>query len=91
MLVMVAQYSNWVECYALSDQTAERYQSLLGDLDALLSCTVIFESQIFKEVCDLLNIVKTRTTPYRPRANGQVELMNCTILQKENWDNTWLP
>ena len=50
---------------------------------------------MFKEVCDLLKIVKTRTTPYRPSANGQVERMNRTILQilrcfiqgqQEYWD-----
>ena len=54
-----------------------------------------FESRMFKEVCDLLKIVKTRTTPYRPSANGQVERMNRTILQilrcfiqgqQEDWD-----
>ena len=54
-----------------------------------------FESRMFKEVCDLLKIVKTRTTPYRPSANGQVERMNRTILQilrcliqgqQEYWD-----
>ena len=53
------------------------------------------ESRMFKEICDLLNIVKTRTTPYRPSANGQVERMNRTILQilrcfiqgqQEDWD-----
>ena len=46
VLVVVDQFSKWVECYALSDQTAERVArtlvpSLLGDLDALSSCTVI--------------------------------------------------
>ena len=54
-----------------------------------------FDSRMFKEVCDLLNIVKTRTTPYRPSANGQVKRMNRTILQilrcfirglQEDWD-----
>ena len=54
-----------------------------------------FESRMFKEVCDLLKMVKTRTTPYRPSANGQVERMNRTILQilrcfiqgqQEDWD-----
>ena len=54
-----------------------------------------FESWMFKEVCDILKIVKTRTTPYRPSANGQVERMNRTIFQilrcfirgqKEDWD-----
>ena len=51
---------------------------------------------MIKEVCDLLNIVKTRTTSYCPSANGQVERMNRTILQilrcfirgqKEDWDH----
>ena len=50
---------------------------------------------MFKEVCDLLNIGKTRTTPYHPSANGPVERMNRTILQifrcfirgqQEDWD-----
>ena len=50
---------------------------------------------MFKEVCDLLKIVKTRTTPYRPSANGLMERMNRTILQilrcciqgqQEDWD-----
>ena len=57
--------------------------SLLADLDALSSCTVIRVA------------TKTRTTPYRPSANGQVERMNRTILQilccfiqgqQEYWD-----
>ena len=48
-----------------------------------------------KEVSDLLNIVKTRNTPYHPSANGQLEHMNHTILQivrcfirgqQEDWD-----
>ena len=54
-----------------------------------------FESRMLKEVCDLLKIVMTRTTPYRQSANGQVERMNRTILQilrcfirgqQEDWD-----
>ena len=50
---------------------------------------------MFKEVCDLLNIIMTRITPYRPSVNGQVERMNRTILQilrcfirghQDDWD-----
>ena len=46
MLVVVDQFTKWVECYALANQTAERLlepwcPSLLGDWDALSSCTVI--------------------------------------------------
>ena len=32
-----------------------------------------FESELFKEMCELLELGKTRTTSYRPSANGQVE------------------
>ena len=34
-----------------------------------------------KRVCELLEIGKTRTTSYRPSANGQVERYNRSIAQ----------
>jgi hypothetical protein len=37
-----------------------------------------FESSLFREMCELLHIHKSRTTPYRPSANGQVERCNRT-------------
>ena len=104
MLVVVDQFSKWVECYALLDQTAERFaRTLVSELIGRFGCPLElhsdqgrnFESRMFKEVCDLLMNVRTRTTPYRPSANGQVERMNCTILQilrcfiqgqQEDWD-----
>ncbi|VDI71142.1 Hypothetical predicted protein [Mytilus galloprovincialis] len=54
-----------------------------------------FESALFKAVCDLLQIHKARTTPYRPQSNGQVERQNRSLMdavrcfvdsQQENWD-----
>ena len=87
MLVVVDQFT-WVECYALADQTAERVaRALVSEFIGRFGCPLElhsdqgrnFESRMFKEVCDLLKIVKTRTTPYRPSANGQVERMNRTI------------
>jgi hypothetical protein len=38
-----------------------------------------FESRLFAEVCKLLGIRKTHTTPWRPKANGQVERFNRTL------------
>ena len=80
MLVVVEQFSKWVECYALSDQTAERFaRTLVSEFIVRFRCPLElhsdqgrnFESRMFKEVCDLLKIVNTRTTPYRPSANDQ--------------------
>ena len=35
-----------------------------------------FESNLFKEMCVLLGIEKTRTTPYHPNSDGMVERFN---------------
>ena len=104
VLVVVDQFSKWVECHALSDQTAERVaRTLVSEFIGRFGCHLKlhsdqgrnFESQMLTEVCDLLRIVQTRTTPSRPSANGQVERMNRTILQilrcfirgrQEDWD-----
>ena len=90
VLVVVDQFTKWVECYALPDQTAERVAStLVTEFIGRLGCPLElhsdqgrnFESHLFRNVCKMLQIAKTRTTPYRPSANGQVERMNRTILQ----------
>ena len=38
-----------------------------------------FESVLFKEVCRLLDIEKTRTTPLHPQSDGMVERLNRTL------------
>ena len=54
-----------------------------------------FESQVFREVCDLLGIRKTRTTPLHPQSDGMVERFNRTLEQylskvvnerQDDWD-----
>ena len=39
-----------------------------------------FESELIKEICKLLQIKKSHTTPYRPQGNGMVERFNRTLL-----------
>lgn len=58
-----------------------------------------FESSVFQEICSLLQIEKTRTTPYHPQSDGMVERFNGTLAKMltayvdehhTNWD-TFLP
>ena len=39
-----------------------------------------FESELLKEICKIFQIKKTRTTPYHPEYDGQVERFNRTLL-----------
>ena len=39
-----------------------------------------FEPTFVKEICRLLGVVKSRTTPYHPRSNGMIERFNRTLL-----------
>ena len=39
-----------------------------------------FESELITELCELSNIKKLRTTPYRPQYNGQCEHFNSTLI-----------
>ena len=38
-----------------------------------------FESKLFQELCELLEIEKTRTTPWHPQSDGMVERFNRTL------------
>ena len=40
-----------------------------------------FESNLWAEMCHQLAICKTRTNPYRPQSDGQVERFNRTLIQ----------
>ena len=51
-----------------------------------------FESNLFSEICKLLGVSKTRTTPYHPQSDGLVERFNHTLLNmlsiaaQRDWD-----
>ena len=104
VLMMVDQFTKWLECYPLPLQNAEEVAKCMVDgFISRFGCPIEihtdqgknFDGKLFASVCELLQIAKTRTTPYRPCSNGQVERYNRTLLQlircflkgnQQNWD-----
>lgn len=41
-----------------------------------------FEAETFQRLCQLLNIKKTRTTPYNPKSDGIVECFHQTLIEQ---------
>ena len=89
ILVIVDNFSKWIECIPLPFQTAEvtaraainHCFSRYGYPSQLVSDQGRnFESSLFKEMSRILHIKKSRTTAYRPSANGQAERMNRTLI-----------
>ena len=108
VLVVSDYFTKWTEAYALPDQQAETVASYL--VSHFISRFGIpenihtdqatnFQSDLFKELCRLLQIHQTRTTPWRPQSDGLVERFNRTLgalirqvveTQQRNWDS-YLP
>ena len=77
-----------MESYAISGQTAEKVANTLvhefvcrygAPLEIHSDQGRSFESVLFQQVCELLEIEKTRSAPYRPSSNGLVERFNGTL------------
>ena len=104
ILLATDHFTKWVEIMAVPDQTAKTCANkLLNEVIARYGCplTILsdqgaaYESAIFHELCQLLEIRKTRTSPRNPRCNGQAERFNRSLLrmikaylqgEQENWD-----
>ena len=89
ILVVQVQFSKWADAYAIKDQSAETVARVLVHeffsrfgvpLELHSDQGSNYGSDLFKEVCKLLEIHKTRTTPYHPSGNGLVERFNQTLL-----------
>lgn len=89
MLVVGDYFSKWTEAYPLPNQEAKTVARVLveewvcryGTPRSLHSDQGRnFESNLFGELCRLLGINKTRTTPYQPQSDGMIERFNRTSL-----------
>ena len=74
VLMVVDQFTKWVECIPLPNQTAEQTaQAAVDQVFSWFGCPLQiftdrgsnFESKLLTTVCKLLQVHKSRTTPYR--------------------------
>ena len=89
VLVMVDQFTKWVECIPLPNHSAiETARAAVNNFFSRFGMPFQvfsdqgrnFESKLFTEICKILEIHKARTTPYRPSSNGQCERYNRTLM-----------
>lgn len=90
-IVVIADYfTKWTECFPMKNMEAATVAKLLVEevvcrfgIPAKLHSDQgrQFESHLFQEMCQLLNIHKTRTTAYHPQSDGMVERFNRTLTQ----------
>ncbi|CAG2213568.1 unnamed protein product [Mytilus edulis] len=104
-MVIGDYFSRWKEAFALPNHTA---LTVADKLTTEFICrfgtpTRIhtdqgreFESVLFAEICKLLGVEKSRTTPYHPQSDGMVERYNQTAQimlamyvdeNRSNWDD----
>ena len=88
LLVVMDYFTKWPEAYPLPDQEASTIAHALVEgffcrfglpLELHTDQGGNFESTLFTEVCRLLGIHKTRTTPAYPQSDGMVERYNHTL------------
>lgn len=87
ILVVKDYFSKWVEAYPIpneeastvAEKIASEWVCRYGAPHTLHSDQgKNFESAVFKGMCVLLGIEKTRTTPFHPQSDGQVKRFNAT-------------
>ena len=104
VLLVTDCFTKWMESYAIPNQEAATVaEKLVSEFVCRFGVPhelhshqgTNFEFKIMAEVCKLLDIEKTRTSPLHPHSNGQVEHYNRTLIEmlrdklqenQEDWD-----
>ena len=104
VLLVTDYFTNWIEILPVPDQTAVTCaEKILNEVISRFGCPLDmhsdqgsnYRSQIFKELCRLLEIRKTQTSARNPKCNGKVERFNKTLVrmirsylrgQQREWD-----
>ena len=88
VLLIGDYYTKWVEAVAIPNQKAKTVaRALLDEFICRFGAPAFlhtnqgrnFERSLFRELCSLLNIQKTRTTAYHPESDGFMERFNRTL------------
>lgn len=91
IMVVIDYFTKWAEAYALPNHTAQTVADMLvteyiarfgTPYQILTDRGPEFQSELFRKLCEALDIDKIRTTPYRPQSDGLVERCNRTIKQQ---------
>ena len=102
-LVVTDCFTKYVEIYPMPNQEAETVAQILTreffsrygvPLEIHSDQGTQFESRLFQEVCQLLGVHKTRTTPFRPQSDGQSErniktltkMIAMVTKEQDEWD-----
>jgi hypothetical protein len=104
ILVVSDHFTKWVEVFEVPNQTATTCaEKILNEVIARFGCPYDlhsdqgrnYVSNIFVELCKLLDICKTRSSAYNIRCNGQTKRFNKTLVrmikaylkgQEKDWD-----
>ena len=90
ILLLTDHFTKYVEILPVPDMTAEVCASkILNEFISRWGCPLslhsdqgrTYESEVFRQLCRMLEIRKTRTSPRNPRGNGQSERFNRTLLR----------
>ena len=89
-ILVVGDYATrWMEAYALPDAKAETVATKFVQefvcrfgipREVHTDRGTNFESDLFREMCRILGIAKTRTTAYNPKSDGLIERFNKTLI-----------
>ena len=88
ILVAGDYFTRWMEAYAIPNQEAETAARKLTEMFFRFSPPEQlhsdqgrqFEGRLIAQICKMLGISKTRTSPYHPQGDGLVERFNRTLV-----------